>query len=169
MDHQTVSTVPTWTLAIPIVAALIAFLGVGLTLILSWKNANRQLRSNHTLKIAEMRQEWINSLREAMSKFQSYGVTPSLSHTTEREFYEWGTRIELLMNPKDPDYVELHNCLYGFLAAENSIEKYSANPKFIDICQRILKREWETLKKEVAMTKNHRSGVYSPFSSISHP
>jgi hypothetical protein len=129
--------------------ASIAFLGVGLTLILSWKNANRQLRSTHTLKIAEMRQEWINSLRDAMSKFQSYGVTPGVAHMAEREFYECGTRIELLMNPKDPEYAELQECLYRFLAAEDLKEKYSANPKFVAICQRVLKREWETLKREI--------------------
>ena len=150
MGPQTISTVPTWTLVIPIAAALIAFIGVGLTLILSWRNANKQLRSAHTLKVAEMRQVWINSLRDAMSKFQSYGVTPGVTHTTKREFYESGTRIELLMNPKDPDYAELHHCLYGFLAADNVSEKYSANPRFIGICQRILKREWDTLKREIA-------------------
>jgi hypothetical protein len=150
MGLQTASTVPTWTLVIPIIAALIAFVGVGRTLILSWRNANRQLRSAHTLKVAEMRQQWINSLRDSMSKFQSYGVTPGVLQTSEREFYEYGTRIELLMNPKDPDYAELHDCLYEFLAADAIMEKYSANPKFVGICQRILKREWETLKAEIA-------------------
>ena len=150
MASQAASTIPAWTLAVPIVAALIAFIGVGLTLILSWRNANRQLRSAHTLKIAEMRQNWINSLRDAMSKFQSFGVTPGIPHLQEREFYEWGTRIELLMNPQDPDYKELHNCLYRFLAAEDILDKYAANPEFVEICQRILKREWETLKKEIA-------------------
>ncbi|WP_298264665.1 hypothetical protein [Acidocella sp.] len=150
MGAQATSTVPTWTLAIPIVAAFIAFTGVALTLVLSWRNANRQLRSAHTLKIAEMRQEWINSLRDSMSKFQSYGVTPGLSHTSEREFYECGTRIELLMNPKDPDYEELQNCLYDFLSADELVDKYGANPRFVAICQRILKREWDTLKREIA-------------------
>jgi hypothetical protein len=145
--------VPTWTLAIPIVAALIAFIGVALTLSFSWRNANKQLRSAHTLKVAEMRQQWINSLRDAMSKYQSYGVTPGVSHTTERQFYECGTRIELLMNPKDPDYAELHNCLYAFLAADGIREKYSANPDFVEICQRILKREWDNLKAEIASAR----------------
>ena len=97
-----------------------------------------------------MRQEWINSLRDAMSKFQSYGVTPGVSHSTGREFYEYGTRIELLMSPKDPDYAELHYCLYGFLTAEDIMDKYRANPSFVGICQKILKREWEMLKREIA-------------------
>ena len=66
-----------------------------------------------------------------------------------REFYESGTRIELLMNPKDPDYTELNEAMYEFLGVEDRIEKYLANPRYIEICQRILKREWEVLKTEV--------------------
>ena len=85
-----------------------------------------------------------------MSKFQSYGVTPSLNHAAEREFYEHGTRIELLMNPNDPDYQVLHDCLYRLLSAETAIEKFAANPQYVAVCQSILKREWDTLKREIA-------------------
>ena len=51
-----------------------------------------------------------------------------------------------MMNPLDPDYKELHDCMYAFLSAEEILEKYTANPNFVAICQRILKREWDTLK-----------------------
>jgi len=91
-----------------------------------------------------------NNLREAMASFQSYGVTPDLDHTGHREFYEHGTKIELLMNPKDPDYDELQGCLYSFLNANTLAEKFSANPQYVAVCQRILKREWEVLKREIA-------------------
>ncbi|WP_218064246.1 hypothetical protein [Nguyenibacter vanlangensis] len=50
---------------------------------------------------------WINSLRDAIREFQSYGVTPGISQNTERKFYELGTRI--------------------------ASEKYSVNPHFLDI------------------------------------
>ena len=49
-----------------------------------------------------------------MSTYQSYGVTPELDHSATREFYEFGTKIELLMNSGDPDYEELQKCLYAF-------------------------------------------------------
>lgn len=84
-----------------------------------------------------------------MSKFQSYGVTPNLNHSSEREFYEAGTRIELLMNPKDVDFAELQGCLYAFLSAAETTDKYSANSGYVAVCQRILKREWDTLKREI--------------------
>ncbi len=84
-----------------------------------------------------------------MSKFQSYGVTPNLDHSSEREFYEAGTRIELLMNPKDVDFAELQSCLYTFLSASETKDKYSVNAGYVAVCQRILKREWDTLKREI--------------------
>lgn len=150
MSPQAAIGIPDWTWAVPLIAALVAFSGVLITLILQWRNFNKQLKSAHALKVAEMRQAWINNLRDAMSKFQSFGVTPDLNHLAEREFYEFGTRIELLMNPNDPEYPALHACLYRFLSAEDMIEKYSANPEYVEVCQRILKREWETLKREIA-------------------
>ena len=149
MEAQTAATIPNWTWAIPLIATLAAFAGVMITVILQWRNSTKQLRSTHTLKIAEMRQAWINNLRDAMSKFQSYGVTPGIKHQSEREFYEYGTRIELMMNPNDPDFSQLQQCLYRFLPAENDHEKFTANPQYVEVCQRILKREWEVLKREL--------------------
>ncbi|WKL57882.1 hypothetical protein Q1W73_02560 [Asticcacaulis sp. ZE23SCel15] len=147
---QIANSGPVWIWVVPLIAATIAFIGVVVTLLFQWRNFNKQLRSSHALKIAEMRQAWINNLRDAMSKFQSYGVTPNLNQSSEREFYELGTKIELLMNPSDPDFDDLQNCLYGFLNANVISEKYAANPKYVEVCQRILKREWDTLKQEIA-------------------
>lgn len=140
---------PSWTWAMPLVVATIALLGVATTIFVQWRTLIRQLHSSHSLKISDMRQEWINSLRNAMATFQSYGVTPSLDHGAKREWYEAGTKIELLMNPADPDFKELQDCMYAFLGAQTIEQKFSANPRFVTVCQRILKREWEVLKAEV--------------------
>jgi hypothetical protein len=40
--------------------------------------------------------------------------------------------------------------LIDFLSAKTPAEKYSANPRFIAVSQRILKREWEVLKADVS-------------------
>lgn len=139
----------TWTWAIPLIVATLALAGVALTIVIQWRNFNRQLRSAHSLKISEMRQAWINDLRNAMATFQSYGVSPDMDHHDKREWYEAGTRIELLMNPMDPDFTELHDRMYSFLGATEIADKFTANPAYITVCQRILKREWEVLKGEV--------------------
>jgi hypothetical protein len=146
---QTVINAPTWTWAIPLVASLLALAGVLITVALQWRSIDRQLQSAHTLKVAEMRQAWINDLRDAMSTFHSYGVTPDIEHHSQREFYEYGTKIELLMNPNDENFADLQKCMYRFLDARSPAEKYSANHEYVDVCQRILKREWEVLKIEI--------------------
>ena len=149
-------TSTTWTWAIPLIVASLALTGVTVTVVVQWRNFNRQLRSAHALKIAEMRQAWINDLRDAMATFHSYGVTPALDQHGTREWYEAGTRIELLMNSSDADYGELQDRMYAFLGAENVQDKYTANPLFVEVCQRILKREWEVLKTEVQAAAGDR-------------
>ncbi|MBP6361905.1 MAG: hypothetical protein KA233_00050 [Novosphingobium sp.] len=147
------TNIPAWAWAIPLIAAIIAFAGVAATITVQARYFQKQLKSSHTLKIAEMRQAWINDLRTAMAVFQSYGVTPDSNHNEVREFYETGTRIELLMNPADPDFDELQSAMYEFVGIEDTTEKFMANPKYIEICQRILKREWEVLKAELSNTE----------------
>jgi hypothetical protein len=111
--------------------------------------AEKQLKLNIAIKKSEFRQDWINSLRHAMSKFHSYGVSPHLDQTKEREFYELGTKIELMMNRKDERHKQLVDLMYRFLSAEDESEKYGVNPEYIETCQDILKQEWEVLKKEL--------------------
>lgn len=109
---------------------------------------NRQIEFQHSAKIAEFRQAWINDLRESMATLQSIGVTPNLPQQQQTEFYKAGTKIELLMNREDQRYKTLQRCMYDFLAAKTVEEKYLCNAPFVSICQDILKAEWEVLKKD---------------------
>lgn len=86
-----------------------------------------------------------------MSDFQSHGVLPGNDPTKDREFYRLGTKIELLMNPEDPDYQDLSRMMYRFLIDSESEDsaKYGNNAEFVEICQKILKREWERLKADL--------------------
>lgn len=101
------------------------------------------------LKLAEFKQAWINSLRDTMAQFQSLGVTPGLEHLKRPEFFQTGTKIQLLMNCDDPEYAVLDECLYNFLMADTEQEKYRSNPGYIEVCQRILKREEERLRNDL--------------------
>jgi hypothetical protein len=136
-----------------LIVSIVALLGVTARLYVQSKNFTRQVRSANALKIAEMRQQRINNLRDAMSAFQSYGVTPDLDHQSEREFYAHGTKIELMMNPQDPNFPELQSCMYRLFGATTVGEKYAANPAYVDVCQRILKAVWEVLKRELAASQ----------------
>lgn len=112
-------------------------------------NARLQTKLAANLKLAEMRQAWIDRLRDDMASFQSLGVTPDLEHRSAQDFYRLGTKIQLSMNPADPDYAGLYACLLAFHRAKTEQEKYDADPAYVEVCQRILKREWDVLKSEI--------------------
>lgn len=118
---------------------------------ISESNAKLQTHLAANLKLADFRQAWINALRDDMAAFQALGVTPGVAQRSEQDFYRLGTRIELRMNPQDPDYQELQDCLYAYLQADDDHGKYAANPRYVEVCQRILKREWDVLKKEIQL------------------
>ena len=109
------------------------------------------MKFDGAIKIADYRQEWINTLRNEMAEFQSYGVLPNGNPTNERDFYRLGTKIELLMNPEDPEYQTLQKYMYNYLMASegDTIDKYSQNAAFVELCQKILKREWDRLKSDI--------------------
>ena len=141
---------------VPIFSAIVAALA-------SWYATTRTLKVNRhrmnfegVMKIAEFRQAWINNLRDEMAEFQSYGVHPGTNPAQEREFYKLGTKIELLMNPGDPDYPVLQKQMYEFLSVSDGdvIDKYSRNAEFIETCQKILKREWDRLKSDIQNASN---------------
>ena len=132
-------------LIVPVLSGFVGWITVLYTTRRSSRSTKERMHFERLMKISEFRQIWINSLRDSMAEFQSYGVTPGHKSGHEREFYRLGTKIELLMNPNDPDYDELQDSLYKFLeSSEKDVsEKYNNNPHYISICQRILKGEWE--------------------------
>ena len=146
-----------FSLLVPFASAISAWLSSWYSTKRALKTERHKMKFNATMKVADFRQNWINSLRDELAQFQSYGVYPHHDPTKDREFFRLGTKIELLMNPSDPDYQELQQRMYGFLnsASSDSATKYSQNTEFVVLCQRILKREWERLKKDMhAMTEN---------------
>ena len=110
----------------------------------------RQITFQRAAKMADFRQAWINDLRESMARFHALGVTPDLDQTRQQEFYEFGTKIELAMNRQDPNYKKLINIMYDFLRAKTTEEKFRCNAPFTEVCQDILKAEWEVLKANLA-------------------
>ena len=138
-------------LSVPILSGLVGWMTVWYTTRRVHRSAKERMQFERLMKISEFRQSWINSLRDCMAEFQSHGVTPNHRPGNKREFYRLGTKIELLMNPNDPDYSELQSSLYKFLQSSegNTVDKFRNNSEYIVICQQILKREWDRLKEEL--------------------
>ena len=108
--------------------AVIAPLYIGIiTIMFQHNNVRRQIKSAHTLRLFEMRKFQLEQLIQHMAKFQSYGVTPDFDHSIQREWYEFGTLIELMVDPESPDIPDLENAMYDFLYADTNA--FSASSK----------------------------------------
>ena len=138
------------SIIVPVISGVAGVIAAVITSICMTKSAQKRRSFDSILKISEFRQQWINDLRNAMAEFQSYGVMPNGDPTKRREFYRLGTKIELLMNPNDTDYGSLHALLEEFFdkASATEDEKFEVDERYVAICQRILKREWNRLKSD---------------------
>lgn len=86
-----------------------------------------------------------------MVDFQSYGVIPNGGGgNKKREFYRLGSKIELLMNLNDSDYDSLLALLDEFVykSSATEYEIFEFDERYVAICQRILKREWNRIKSD---------------------
>lgn len=116
---------------------------------ISQENARLSAKLSANIKLADMRQAWVNNLRSDMAEFQALAVTPDLDYQKQTKFYQLMARIELSMNPGDEDYGELSKALYAYIEGGNVDERRANDPRYVAVCQRILKREWDVLKAEI--------------------
>ena len=107
------------------------------------------------LKLVEFRQDWISALRGDLAEFISAAGNPSAEGSATRGMAAMA-RINLLLNPKDPDFVQFIDRMLDLSAKIHAVRSKEtvdawglANADFIDISQRILKREWERLKDDL--------------------
>ena len=144
------STAILTTIGTAVLSGLIAFGTAWFSVRKTLKSEKERRLHETVIKIADMRHLWLSELRDTLAEFQSIGVHPGTISAENPDFYRLGTKIELLMNPNDPDYKSLQDMLYQFLQFDDDIEKkFKPNSKFIEISQGILKREWERLKNEL--------------------
>ena len=139
------------TLADPIITGIFALFGAGVGAFFTKRRETYKAVVHAELEIAKFRQAWINSLREQFSEFHSLAMLPEYDPSMDQDFYKSGTQIELHLNPRDPDYKELQKVMYSMLETSKSsvAEKYLNNPEFVDVTQRILKREWDRIKRDI--------------------
>jgi len=109
-----------------------------------------QTKLNAKAKIAEFRQAWINNLRDAMAKVMRQGSgAPAQSDVIEAM-----AKIQLLMNKKDGRYPQLTKCLKEYAIAMKSGDQRYDSSELLELCQDILKNEWEVLKEELLELKS---------------
>lgn len=158
------ATLVTSALVAAVISALVAILG-------QWvarQNAKlgaRIARDNAILSadlevattLAKSRQEWINVLREDLALFAGLAARRSraiaLKGALDDDDFErmvaLSGRIRMRLNPADEDFHELFGLMSACSLEENASELGVATGKFIEVSQRLLKREWEVLKMEL--------------------
>lgn len=130
---------------------------------ISRENARLAATLSANIKLAEMRQAWINNLRSDMAEFQAMAVTPDMDFQRETKFYQLMARIELSLNPQDEDYGALETALNQYIKGGGEAERRANDAPYVAVCQRILKREWDVLKDEIeAITKEGAAGSVAP-------
>jgi hypothetical protein len=109
------------TVIFAIVVGIVSTLGVVVGARISRRGVREQLYFDHAAKIAEFRQAWINDLRNSMAEFQSIGIMENARETSN--FFRTGTKIELLMNPRDKRYSALQTAMYDFFGATDITQR----------------------------------------------
>ena len=143
-----------------IVPGLTTIAGAAIGAWIAYLVGRQQFKAN---VVSANRQIWINTLRDCVAEFQS--VTLSVLITPAREHIEkfdekidrlnfLRSKILLLVNPLENDHQELCGLVQKVIEiiAEddekiNRVKLHSAQEAIIQLSQKILKREWERVKK----------------------
>lgn len=144
------------TAQVALIAAAVAFVSAIIAGVVALRNGYLTVRSNAALKHADFRQLWINRLRDEMGTLQSLAVNYKPGDADgETKFIKSLTTILMLMNRDDPDYQLLIDHMNAILVSKESTDAshfFDAYVGLTDICQDILKREWEVTKREMHAT-----------------
>ena len=66
------------------------------------------------------------------------------------------------MNRDDPDYERMRHALSGILEYRNQVEDVAATAarlEMVEVCQDILKREWEVTKNEIRLLEKDAQDI----------
>jgi hypothetical protein len=146
-----------------IVPGLTTIAGAAIDAWIAYLVGRQQFKAN---VISNNRQMWINTLRDTISEYQSCVSSISIlignknfhQVIDSNEFREGVARLEflrskiqLLINPNEADHVKLVEIIYvpitGCRTEEDLNRMTATREQLPKIVQKILKREWERVKK----------------------
>lgn len=157
LNHQALVVAVGIPLLTTVVAGMVAWLTNKANL--AAQSKSRELQ--RMIKLAEFRQEWINSLRNEIAEHQALCLAsmPALNQGTvmsqDRSYRlaELSNKILLRVGSSDPEYEKLSAALAvdRLRISQNEIPAQDSN----QISKSILEREWERLKQDL---KSNASG-----------
>ena len=150
---------------VTILSLIVAALAVVVGPMVSWKIAKRQIRSSLEASnkqiIAPMRQAWIDKLRELLAEFMSSTLHYWVAGFEDRKDKEYQrvalleTHIQLMLNPNEADHQRLELLIRRMVGdLEKNLGQKSEYPnlhsEMSDLSRKILKREWDRVKKPMS-------------------
>lgn len=164
MKEQVIAFSMTWTNIIALVASIVTFLGVIVSLIIGIYN-NITIRkntkeNNFILNVTVERNKWLERIRQDISNY--CGLTKFFTRTIKDTFSDEGKNvlkeidklnymIKLRLNPNgkiDKKILDLLEEIPALTNKTNLCEIDGAINKLIGLSQELLKEEWEKVKKE---------------------
>ena len=141
-----------------IIGAVSGLIGAGLGAFFSYRIAVKQIRAN---LVSANRQAWINELRECLSELQSritfVSILQSVPETGDLEDVKSSMsriaflthKLTLLINPKEEDHAQLLSLVKEIkgIAVRGGKPPQEKMDAITSLSQKILKREWERVKK----------------------
>ena len=153
-----------------LIAATAGLIGATIGFATNYWVARRNLKKEISLKIAEYRISWINNLGDQISIFLASAIRVGFRlegheekdlNGIRQEMIRSATRVELLMNHQDEDYPALKELMKKIdkiviseskddVTKRNRIKEMTVLDKeFVNLSNRILKREWSRTKKHL--------------------
>ena len=144
-------------------AALVAATVAGLQFYVGRKQAEAALLSakaamtsaqntgRHT--VAEFRQHWIDNVRDTLCEYHAILMamddgTP-VSSEDNRQLSALGTKLELLLNPEEPDSLALLRLTEEIQESATLAEREAKDPEMVKLAHKVLKTEWVRIKTEL--------------------
>ena len=105
------------------------------------------------MKLADFRQKWIDALRNDMAEFIAMTLEDAEKRAHEHYINQnmIFARINLRLNPNDPNYNSLLKCLGNLVEAKDKSDDETKDlaSRATILCQEMLKIEWDRLKSDL--------------------
>jgi hypothetical protein len=113
---------------------------------------NAQNVGRHT--VAEFRQKWIDKVIDTLCDHHSITMTrpaaDEMLADDHKKLLSSRTRLEILLNPDEPDTVELLQQIDAIDDSSTTEEREEKAAAMLTVARRLLKREWVRIKDELA-------------------
>lgn len=134
-------------LAAAIVTSTLALIGVLINIAVTL-HAGRRTGAR---AVAAFRQQWIDNLRKTLAEYHSIKMSAELPLSLEddRAVSNLGTQIELMLNPHEDASQQLEVIIDKIDECQTLDGRVALDPQFIAAARRVLKLEWDRVKKEL--------------------